>query len=288
MKTSRKELKRRARAALYGHYGTAVGGILLFYGISWLFTMALEIVVMIGGAFSFAFPSQMYQGIAVSSTGILAVVIIGVLLYLVLMVLLYLLMPGLIFLNMNLCKGENAKVGDIFWAFKHKPGKFILIALGIWGILFICLLPVVILAIGGALSGNIVFPAIFIGVYSVILTIVWLYFGLGFSMFYYILVEDPEKGIIEALKESYGLMAGSRLRFFGLGISFFGWMILGMMSFGIGMLWLIPYINCTCIFFYLDLKPQIETIPPDTAWNPYMEGFKTDGAVDAYEDTHKE
>lgn len=267
MKTSRKELKRRARAVLHGHYGTAVGGILLFYGISWLFTMALEIIIMMGGAFSFAFPSPTYQETSVSGAGITAVIIIGMLLYLVLMVFLYLLVPGLIFLYMNLCKGENAKVGDIFWSFKNKPGKFVLIALGIWGILLVCMLPVVILMIGGALSGNMAFPAIFTGVYSVILMIVWLYFGLGFSMFYYILVEDPEKGTIEALKESYGLMAGNRLRFFALGISFFGWMILGMMSFGIGMLWLTPYISCTSIFFYLDLKPQVETIPPNTAWN---------------------
>ena len=39
-------------------------------------------------------------------------------------------------------------------------------------------------------------------------------------------------------------------------------------------LWLMPYISCTTIFFYLDLQPQIETISPQTAWNPYVEGYE--------------
>jgi len=287
MKTSRKELKMRARAALLGHYGTAVGGILLFYGISWLFMMAMELVVMVMVAvFSLAAPSEELSSLIVMgedisgysmagssllSSGVIAAVIVGVLLYLALIMVLYLMIPGMVHLNMNICEGKKAKVTDIFWAFKHGPWKFIRLTLVIGLLILLSFLPMALLMIGGVMSGNMVFTMIFNGVCSVILIIVMMCVALNFAMLYFILVDHPEMGIIEALKESYNMMVGNRLRFLGLSFSFFGWMILGMMSCGIGMLWLTPYMGCTCIFFYQDLKPQIETIPPDTAWNSYME-----------------
>ena len=89
-----------------------------------------------------------------------------------------------------------------------------------------------------------------------------IYVGLTYGLFYFIIVENPEKGILEALNESRQLMIGNRFRYFCLGFSFLGLILLGYMSLGVGFVWLMPYFACTSIFFYMDLKPAVEVYPP--------------------------
>ena len=45
-------------------------------------------------------------------------------------------------------------------------------------------------------------------------------------------------------------MNGNRWRLFCLELSFIGWMILASFTFGIGMLWLVPYMAIAQIVFY--------------------------------------
>ena len=39
-------------------------------------------------------------------------------------------------------------------------------------------------------------------------------------------------------------------------LSFCGWMILGMLSFGLGYIWVVPYMNATFTNFYLNLNGE--------------------------------
>ena len=57
-----------------------------------------------------------------------------------------------------------------------------------------------------------------------------------------------------ALGESVRLMRGNKLRYIYLSLSFTGVYVLTFLSFGIGYLWVLPYIYTTYILFYLDLK----------------------------------
>ncbi len=268
MKTGRAELKRRARQALRGHYGTAIGGYLLYMVISGVLVgvlvVAIFFMIMAGG-----FVADQ-TGLFDASSGegaFLVVFIICILLFIAMLVIVYMLMPGLIRLHMNICKGEPAAAMDIFWGFRNKPGKFAGIALLIFLISILCSIPSTVLSMAAMLTEYKTFPVVFNFVYTLILSVLSIYVSLTFSMVYFILVEDPGKGLIQALKESRNMMIGNRLRFLGLSLSFLGWMCLGMMSFGIGMLWIMPYMTCTTIYFYLDLQPQIETIPPQMTWN---------------------
>ena len=275
MKTERAELKRQARQALKGHYGTAIGGYMLYMAIYGLLLMGFYVAVfamLVAGGFAldqygfFKYSSE--EGVFI------AVLILCFLLFMVMIVIIYILMPGLIRLHMNICKGEPASAMDIFWAFRNKPLKFIGISLILFLIAIGLSIPSFVLSFAAAVTDDRTFAALFNLVYTLILYGVSIYASLTFSMFYFILVEDPEKGLIQALKESREMMIGNRVRFFVLSLSFLGWICLGMMSFGIGMLWITPYMACTVIYFYLDLQPKIETIPPQTAWNPYMEGYR--------------
>ena len=278
MRADRAELKRRARQALKGNYGTAIGGLILFYIVYWVLAMAVEvvgvIVVMVGGLSAISV-GETYYGMEFDSMAPVALMIVlWAVMYLVIGLVMYIMVPGLMRLFMNICKGETAKTTDIFWALQNKPMKFVGISLGFSLLLFVCSLPTMILSFAGTVTGDTMFVGIFVLVYTLVLMGFSIYASLTFPMFFYILVEDPKKSWIQALAESRRMMIGNRRRFLGLSFSFLGWMILGMMSFGLGMLWLMPYISCTTIFFYLDLQPQIETISPQTAWNPYVEGYE--------------
>lgn len=75
----------------------------------------------------------------------------------------------------------------------------------------------------------------------------------------YILVENPEMKVSDALRKSRMMMKGHKFDLFYLELSFIGWILLGILTLGIGYLWLIPYMYTTVAAFYNDLKVEAET-----------------------------
>ena len=70
-------------------------------------------------------------------------------------------------------------------------------------------------------------------------------------------LDAPEKGVIQLMRESRQLMKGNRVRFFYLQISFFGLILLSLLTCYIGMLWLIPYMQMTSVLFYRNVQQEI-------------------------------
>lgn len=92
---------------------------------------------------------------------------------------------------------------------------------------------------------------IVIGVIAVIVSSIWLTIkSYSYQLVYYILFDNPDKDAKEIVEESENLMNGNRWRLFCLELSFIGWMILASFTFGIGMLWLVPYMAIAQIVFY--------------------------------------
>ena len=81
--------------------------------------------------------------------------------------------------------------------------------------------------------------------------------ALMFSQAFYILAENPNKGIFECLEESSNLMHGYKWKLFVLQLSFIGWELLAVLTFGIASLWINPYQKVTEANFYLKLKYNI-------------------------------
>lgn len=76
---------------------------------------------------------------------------------------------------------------------------------------------------------------------------------------YNISYDNPELSAKECVLKSAELMKGNRCKYFLLELSFIGWAILAVIPFGIGILWLAPYIQIAAICFYERLlKPQTE------------------------------
>ena len=90
-----------------------------------------------------------------------------------------------------------------------------------------------------------------IGFVLVIVGTVW-----GFlKSFYYVLAQYVAMDNLslsgkDAVNKSRELMTKKRWKYFCLSLSFIGWAFLVVLSFGIGYLWIAPYITLACIAFY--------------------------------------
>ena len=85
-----------------------------------------------------------------------------------------------------------------------------------------------------------------------------LYFliSLFFEPVYYMLVDMPTLSVSKALKMSIWLMKGSKVRLLGLHLSFLPLQFVSLLTFGIGNLWVIPYMNTASAVFYNDLTTK--------------------------------
>lgn len=81
---------------------------------------------------------------------------------------------------------------------------------------------------------------------------------LSYSQTFFILADDPQLKGSEALRKSKAMMKGNRWKLFCLLWRFFGWFLLGVLSMGIGFLWIVPYLATTMAHFYNDLKGETE------------------------------
>jgi len=78
--------------------------------------------------------------------------------------------------------------------------------------------------------------------------------ALSYSMAVYVLSDNPNMSAKDALEESKRLMKGNKGKLFLLQLSFIGWAFLCLFTFGIGYLWLIPYMQTSVACFYQDLR----------------------------------
>lgn len=76
----------------------------------------------------------------------------------------------------------------------------------------------------------------------------------SYSMTAYIMVDHPEYSALEAITESKKMMRGHKWRLFCLHFSFIGWYLLSALTWGIGLLWLNPYVEAANAAFYKELS----------------------------------
>ena len=100
--------------------------------------------------------------------------------------------------------------------------------------------------------------ALFTFLWSLLLIVPGIIAALGYSMAYFIMIDDPKMKAIDALRKSKEMMMGRKGKLFLLYLSFFGWILLGILSLGIGFLWILPYMSTAEVRFYENLK----SLPP--------------------------
>ena len=106
----------------------------------------------------------------------------------------------------------------------------------------------------GISVGAYILMVIFILLWSLLLIIPGIIAALSYSMTYYIIADEDLTDPLEALRKSKAMMQGNKWKLFCLGLRFFGWMLLCILTLGIGYLWLAPYMTISYVKFYDDIK----------------------------------
>ena len=100
---------------------------------------------------------------------------------------------------------------------------------------------------------------IFVGLWLLLLIVPGIIAIIRYSMSYYIMYDNPELTATEALDSSKEMMDGEKMNLFILWLSFLGWFILGLVTLGIGFIWITPYYNAAKTAFYENLKAKKES-----------------------------
>jgi len=133
---------------------------------------------------------------------------------------------GFITLYLNLCRNNKAEFSQIFSGFNH----------------FVT-----------ALSAKLLISVI-VFLWSLLLIIPGIIAAYAYCLTFYIIHDDPSISPIEAMQKSKMLMEGNKLKAFYLSCRFIGWAILAILTSGIALLWLAPYIGISFATFYEDIK----------------------------------
>lgn len=114
----------------------------------------------------------------------------------------------------------------------------------------------------GTALGTYLLVLLFIILWMLLLIIPGIIAGLSYSQTFYILSEDKSIGAMDAIKKSKEMMYGNRWKLFCLGLRFIGWLLLCILTLGIGLIWLAPYIAVSMAKFYDDLVPGTTASAP--------------------------
>lgn len=95
---------------------------------------------------------------------------------------------------------------------------------------------------------------IFVFLWMLLLIIPGIIASIAYSQSYYLLADHPNLSPSDAIDSSKVLMKGHKGQYFLLGFRFLGWMLLSILTLGIGLLWVVPYMQATYSEFYLELR----------------------------------
>ena len=109
--------------------------------------------------------------------------------------------------------------------------------------------------------GRVWVTLILVAIYTILWTCLLIIPGIVKSYSYaltpFILKDEPELRYNAAIEKSMRMMNGYKMKLFLLDLSFIGWMILSVLTLGIGLLFLQPYMNTARAAFYEDLKAEL-------------------------------
>jgi uncharacterized membrane protein len=197
---------------------------------------------------------------------------------------------GVKWVYLNLVREQEFKIETIFEPYKKLFGKSILTSLLQALFIFLWCLPVSILGViglylysmpkfidialdgsGSGLTDAMIFKGIlYLFIFLIILMIPVIMKSISYAQSMFVLKENLELSSLEAITLSKRMMVGYKWKYFTLYLSFIGWAILCLLTFGIGFLWLIPYVQTTMAEFYNQLSREynvLNEVPEDANKN---------------------
>lgn len=153
---------------------------------------------------------------------------------------------------LNIACEQPYQFSDLFTGFKVHPDKTIITQVIIQLLTALPMIPSAVVMIVAAYTSNtaLILAACLLFILGCGLS--W-WISLKYSQVYYLLLDFPEYTAIQLLKMSWMLMKGNVGRLLYIQVSFIPLTLAGLLSFGIGLLFVQPYQNMTYTLFYLDL-----------------------------------
>lgn len=225
-------LKAAAREHMFGRYGSAVGACLF---VTFLTSFATISVASIAGG-----------------TNTLPGTIIHYALLFAVSVLTGLLSSGVAYFYLKIVTGHIAVVNDVFYGFRMHSDKALTIQAWITLITFIGSLPEYIVLYRMPLIPDASTITRY-GLSMILSGVVSLVLNLLYAPAFFLLHDFPQYTARELLSMSRKLMAGNKIRLFYIFLSFVPLLLLGLLSCGIALLWVSPYMNATLAEFYMDI-----------------------------------
>ncbi|MBO5472693.1 MAG: DUF975 family protein [Lachnospiraceae bacterium] len=232
------ELKASAREHMFGHYGTAIGAYLIVMFCITFPTLAAAMLTNPGTAAGTVIYYIISFGISVL-TGVFV--------------------SGNCYLYLKISCGYPVTVSDVFYGFKLCPDKALKIQVWITAVSYIANIPLMIISyqMNHAAQNNILGTAaglmlpyslamIFSYAVSIMLSLIY-------QQAFYLLHDFPQYSARELLSMSRRLMKGHKGRLFYIYVSFIPLVLLSVLSCGIALLWIAPYVSATQTEFFLDV-----------------------------------
>lgn len=262
--TPRRELKKYAKQAMSGKYGTII-----------LAFVAVQALSLISGMVS----SSLFPGTETLD------IVMGYAFSFILTLLINVISAGLNYMYLNIARGRKYSLNDLIYFYKNHPDRVIVATFFLAVLNFLTMLPYTIYGntaeIGETIEAQITWLYTSL-VLMLIGMIVFQILIIPLEMTYYILADKPEIKGTEALKESIELMHGNFGKYLVLKLSFIPLMFLSVFTFYIALLWILPYMTMTETMFYRDLKGELkrsgETEPPTYGYQsePYFKSVDTE------------
>lgn len=203
-------LRCEARKALKGKWGSAVLLILVYALVTIVVPFGVEVV------FSGGWEAWLYQETVPASASIVSMFVSFALIPL--SVVLY-------WVFLDAYRNEPIRIAPLFTVYQN--GKLAL-----------------------KLIGTSLLFGLFVFLWSLLLIIPGIIKSLSYSQTFFLLKDHPEYSALQAISESKKRMKGYKGKLFLLYLSFIGWGLLSILTFGIGFLWLVPYIYTSLAAFY--------------------------------------
>lgn len=224
------QLKQTARGIMMGKYRNAISILL-----------ASDLIVSTLSLFTTT-SSNSYLGVVIAFIINFIIVLFGTILTV-----------GQCSFYLNIACNGPYQFSDLFTGFKVHPDKTIITQLIIRVLTALPMIPSIIVMVMAFYAEEMILLFL-ISCFLLILGagISW-WISLMYSQVYYLLLDFPDYSSKELLKMSWKLMKGNAGRLLYLQVSFIPMTLAGLLSFGIGLLFVLPYQNTTYTLFYLDL-----------------------------------
>lgn len=111
-----------------------------------------------------------------------------------------------------------------------------------------------------SIFGLVLLASLYISMMTTLWTLLFIIPGIIYAykviMVPFLLADDggEKKTVGELVETSKNMMDGYKMDYFVFELSFFGWILLGLVTFGIAYIWVVPYIEVANVMYYEELK----------------------------------